>query len=119
MSAVLIVVLVLVLVLAVGGAFARRRQLAATQDRFLSSLEEVNHDFAAARAQDRGWDPVRLEAAARAAAGGTPDAIELWRVVDRPGTDQDQAVFRVLTGGEESFVTLGRRGDEWVAQPGE
>ena len=117
---VLIVLAVLFLALAVGGAIARRRQLDATQDRFEADLAQVNRDLAAARAGDRGWDPARLEAAARAAwaqrsGGAEPAQVELWSVVDRPGTDEDEAVYRVTTGGREELIQLGRRGDDWFA----
>jgi hypothetical protein len=114
---VLIVLAALLLALAIGGAIARRRQLDATQDRFDADLAAVNHDLAAARAADRGWDPARLEAAARAAwtkhGDGTPERVELYRVVDRPGTDADEAVYRVTAGGEDTLVTLARTGDDW------
>ena len=56
-----------------------------------------------------------MEAAAREAAGGQVDELQLVQVLDRPGTDQDQAVFRVVSGGDERHVTLGRREGVWVA----
>jgi hypothetical protein len=121
LAIVLLILAALLLGLAIGGAIARRRQLAATQDRFDADLAAVNRDLAAARADDRGWDPARLEAAARAAwaqqsGGSEPERLELWRVVDRPGTDSDEAVYRIVSGGSETLITLGRRGDDWFAQ---
>jgi hypothetical protein len=93
----------LVILLAVGGIIGRRRQLAATQDRF-----EASH------AQDRGWAREGLEAAARAAyaeqRGSEPSELTLVQIVDRPGTDEDKAVFAI--GGER--LTLGRARGEWV-----
>ncbi len=62
----LIIVLVVLLVLAVGGAIAARRRMAARAERFERSLAQVNQDLAAAHAEDRGWEPDTLEAAARA-----------------------------------------------------
>ena len=120
LGVILVVLGALFLLLAIGGAIARRRQLASTQDRFDADLAAVNRDLAAARAGDRGWDPDRLEAAARAAfaersGGGQPERVELWRVVDRPGTDADEAVYRIHSGGSETLITLGRRGDDWYA----
>ena len=116
---VLIVLAALFVGLAVGGAIARRRQLDATQDRFDADLAQVNRDLAAARAGDRGWDPQRLEAAARAAwaqrGSGEPERLELWRVIDKPGTDDDEAVYRITAAGREELVTLARRGDDWFA----
>ena len=113
----LIIVLVVLLVLAVGGAFAARRRLAATQERFEADLVRVNRDLAAARAEDRGWERGALEESARhcyAAArdGAAPEELELVQVIDRPGTDDDHAVFRV---GHER-LTLGRREGEWVLE---
>jgi biopolymer transport protein ExbB/TolQ len=111
----LIIVLVVLALLAIGGAFARSRQLARSRPQFEASLEQVNRDLAAAAAQDRGWDRATLEDAARRIyaqeRGSEPGELVLIEVIDRPGTEQDQAVFRV--GGRERF-TLGRRDGDWV-----
>ena len=93
----LIIVLAVLLVLAVGGAIAVRRRLAATED--------------------RGWERSALEASARqayAAAkdGAEPADLELVQVIDRPGTDDDHAIFRI---GDER-LTLGRRDGQWVLE---
>ena len=93
------VILVLAL-LAVGGVIARRRQLAATEARFDANLAQVNRDLAAARA---AW--------AQARPGTEPGELTLVQIVDRPGTDDDKAVFRSTAGAR---LTLGRRGGEWV-----
>src|SRR3954451_19204826 len=110
----LIIVLVVLLVLAVGGVIAARRHMAATQGRFEADLERVNRDLAAARAEDKGWERETLDAAARQAyareRGSEPGELELVQIVDRPGTDDDHAVFRV---GQER-LTLGRRDGQWV-----
>ena len=118
----MLVVIVALLALIVGGAIARRRQLESTRGRFETHLSAVNEELAAARAGDRGWDPQRLEAAARAAwaersGGAAADELVLWRVVDRPGTDEDKAVYRVQAGGSETLITLARTGDDWHAEP--
>ena len=111
----LIIVLVVIAVLAVGGAFARSRQLARSRPAFEASLEHVNRDLAAAAALDRGWDRDTLEDAARRLyreqSGTEPGELVLVEVVDRPGTDEDKAVFRV--DGSET-ITLGRRDGDWV-----
>src|SRR5215212_624170 len=110
---IIVVAVVLVLaLLAAGGIYARRRQLEATQGRFDANLEQVNRDLAAARAEDRGWERSALEDAARrayAAERGGADCGELvlTQVVDRPGTDEDKAVFRAGPEGRER-LTLGR-----------
>jgi Tfp pilus assembly protein PilX len=111
---VVLLVLVVLVVLAVGGAIAARRRLAATRERFDLNLAQVNGDLAAAHAEDRGWERGALEAAARrvyaAERGAEPAELDLVQVIDRPGTDDDHAVFRI---GHER-LTLGRRDGEWV-----
>jgi Tfp pilus assembly protein PilX len=118
----LIVVLAVLLVLAVGGALARRAQLARSRAAFERSLERVNRELAAAAAQDRGWDRETLEAAARrifaAERGAEPEDLELVEVLDRPGTDEDRAVFRARHGGKTHTLTLGRARGQWVAGSG-
>jgi hypothetical protein len=113
------VLVVLVIVLALGGAYARRRQLAATRGRFDTQLARVNQDLAAAHAADRGWARDGLVAAAQTAyasqrAGAEPEELTLVQIVDRPGTDDDKAVFLVASGDREERLTLGRQGGEWV-----
>jgi hypothetical protein len=114
----LIIVLAILLVLIVGGAIARRAQLARSRGAFDASLERVNRDLATAAAQDRGWDRDTLEAAARRAFteehGAEPDALTLVEVLDRPGTEEDQAVFRAEGAGRAHQLTLGRHQGDWV-----
>ena len=120
LAIVLGVFVALVLILAVGGAIARKRQLERTQGRFDEHLAQVNRDLAAAHAQDRGWARETLEAAAQAAwaseRGPTrpPDALTLVQIVDRPGTEDDKAVFEVTSGAKVERLTLGRRDGDWV-----
>ncbi len=110
----LIIVLAVLALLAIGGAFARARQLNRSRPAFERTLEHVNRDLAAAAAADRGWDRETLEAAARRAysaeRGGEPPELTLVEVLDRPGTDEDQAIFRC----GDSQLTLGRRDGDWV-----
>jgi hypothetical protein len=114
LAIVLGVFVALVIILAIGGVYGRRRQLTATQGRFDTNLAQVNRDLAAAHAEDRGWARDGLEAAARAAyatqRGAEPTDLTLVQIVDRPGTEDDKAVFRI--GNEQ--LTLGREGGEWV-----
>jgi hypothetical protein len=109
-----VIALIVLAVLAVAGFFARRAQLARSRPAFERSLDEVNRDLATAAAQDRGWDRATLEDAARriyaSERGGEPPDLLLVEVRDRPGTDQDQAVFRC----GDAHLTLGRRDGEWV-----
>jgi hypothetical protein len=112
----LIIVLVVLILLVGGGILARRRQLARSRPAFERSLTQADRDLAAAAAADRGWDRARLEAAARRVyadhhGGVQPQTLTLVEVLDRPGTDEDQAVFDA--DGER--VSLGRRGDDWIA----
>jgi hypothetical protein len=112
----LIIVIVFLIVLAIGGAIARSQQLKRSRPAFERSLEQVNRDLAAAAAQDRGWDRATLEDAARRIyaehRGGEPPELVLIEVLDRPGTDEDQAVFRC----GDAHLTLGRRDGEWVSE---
>jgi len=113
----LIIVLAVLVLLAIGGYFANRRRRAQTTGHFETQLIEVNRDLAAAHAEDRGWERATLEEAARTAYAGardgaTPESLELVQVIDRPGTDDDHAVFRC---GQER-LTLGRRDGQWVLE---
>src|SRR3954465_9893051 len=109
----LIVIVVLGLLLA-GGIYARHRQLARSRPAFERALAQVDHDLAAAAASDRGWDRELLQAAARRISaeqfGSEPEELTLVEVIDRPGTEEDQAVFDVRTGGEGRPAGLARRG---------
>ena len=109
-----VIVLIVLAVLAIAGFLARRAQLSRSRPAFERSLEQVNRDLAAAAAADRGWDRATLEDAARriyaTERGGEPPELLLVEIRDRPGTDDDQAVFRC--GPEQ--LTLGRHDGEWV-----
>jgi len=120
LAIVLIVVLVLFLLLAAGGYVAMSRRTRGRDHELLEQLGRAERELAAAHAADKGWDPATLQAAARAAAGqrfGSSEiqALQLVQVIDRPGTDADQAVFRVQTADGEHALTLGRTGGIWGA----
>ena len=119
LAIVLGVFVVLVIVLAAGGAYARKRQLEATRGRFDEHLARINQQLAAAHANDRGWAREGLEAAARSAyadqrAGEQPRELTLVQIVDRPGTDEDKAVFLIESSDREERLTLGRANGDWV-----
>ena len=105
LAIVLGVFVALVLILSIGGAIARKRQLERTQGRFDENLAEVNRDLALAHAQDRGWARETLDAAAQAAwlaergADAPTASLTLVQIVDRPGTDDDKAVYAVESDG--------------------
>ncbi|MBA3747986.1 MAG: hypothetical protein H0W96_10920 [Solirubrobacterales bacterium] len=114
---ILIVLAVLVLVLGVGGYVAMTRRTNAREGKLLEQLHQAERELAKAHAADKGWDPATVEAAARAAAeqrfGSGVTALQLVQVIDKPGTEADQAVFRVQTADGEHAITLGRSGGVW------
>jgi hypothetical protein len=117
----LIVFVALIVLLALGGAIASARRAAAHEATLRRQIGEANEALALARAEDRGWDRDTLDAAARAAFAerypGQPiDALLLVQVDDRPGTEEDVAVFHVVSSGAEKTIKLGRRHGEWAAQ---
>jgi hypothetical protein len=117
---VLLIVLVLVLALGIGGYVAMGRRTREGEGELVASLQRAERELAQAHATDKGWERGTLEAAARAAAterlGGTEIlALQLVQVIDKPGTDADQAVFRVDTDSGEHVITLGRTGGVWGA----
>lgn len=120
LAIVLVVIGALVLLLFIGGVLGAARRARDTESALRLQLERVNEDLALAHAQDKGWDRATMEAAAReahaAAGGGAIEDLNLVQVVDLPGTDADEAVFRVVSGGVESTVTLGRREGAWIAR---
>jgi len=112
---------VLLVALAIGGMVANARRRRAGEAGFDASLDEVNRQLAAAHAQDKGWEPSALNAAARRAFAEQRVADDireeaLVAVVDRPGTDEDRAVFRFVTDSGTFLLTLGRKGGDWAAE---
>ena len=123
MTALEIVVLVAVVVLAVlaiGGYVATGRRARADDPALRAELEAANRALALAHAQDKGWERSLLEEAARTAFADRSPAevrdLQLVQVVDKPGTDDDQAVFRVVTDHGAEYLHLDRHGDAWVAR---
>ena len=78
-------------------------------------MREADQHLAAAHAEDNGWERTGLEAAARSAieqrTGAAPRELVLVQVIDRPGTDADEAVFHA----DGTELVLGRRDGQWVA----
>ena len=116
---VLIVLAVLVVVLVAGGYAAATRRADRSEGALQRALDQAERELAQAHASDKGWDRHVLTAAARDTAlarfgDATVGEPQLVQVIDRPGTDADQAVFRVETAdGDEHRITLGRSGGEW------
>lgn len=116
----LIVVGVLIVVALLGALLTTRRNRAGAQ-RFSESLTAMDRQLAAAVAEDHGWERKTLDAAARSEfAAQRPDAkvesLDLVQIVDEPGTDSDLAIYRVVSSGATSRLTLGRREGAWYAK---
>ena len=114
---IIIVVVVLLVLLIVGGTVANARRSRDEVGDMRATLLEADHALALARAEDRGWERSALEAAAREAfAARSPvdvRELQLLKVVDRPGTEDDQALFRVITDVGSEELLLARHGDSW------
>ena len=118
LDVIIIAGVVLVVLLAIGGMLANARWRRRGEAQLETSLDEVNRKLAAAHAADKGWEPNALNAAARQAfveqrPGEEIRSEALVAVVDKPGTDEDQAVFRFVTDSGTWRLTLGRRGNAW------
>jgi hypothetical protein len=115
---ILIVVIVVLAILVAGGLVISRRRAREAEARLRAELEEANRALASAHAADKGWHRDRLEQAAREAfadrSGAAVRELQLVQVVDRPGTEKDQAVFRVITDHGSEYLHLDRHGDAWV-----
>jgi hypothetical protein len=117
---VVLAVLAVLALLAVGGVLANSRRERATRRPFEDKLDEVDRHLAAALAEDRGWERSNLEAVARRELaahrpGESVDELELVQVLDRPGTDADEALFRARTVSGPATIRLARRAGEWYA----
>ena len=99
------------------GLIANERRSRDREDETRSAAREADQVLAQARASDRGWERSLLEAAAREAfAARSPAEVRellLVQVVDRPGTEEDQALFRVVTDAGSEEILLVRHGDTW------
>ncbi len=119
LGVILLVLAVLIAVLGGGGYVAMTRRTNKRESALASELESAERALAQAHALDKGWDRATLAAAARSAAAdrfgdATVGEPQLVQVIDRPGTEADQAIFRVQTAdGAEHRLTLGRTGGQW------
>jgi len=114
------VVLLLMVVFFVGGlVYSRRRNM---DPSFRASVASADNALEAARAEDKGWDRVLLEAAAHAALKSERPGFEyadlhLVLVDDRPGMEEDRAHMLARGKKESAHVVLMR--DEkgaWVTE---
>jgi hypothetical protein len=115
---IVVVLVVLLLVLGIGGYIASGRHQRADEEGLQTELESANEALALARASDKGWERELLDEACRAAFAERSAAeikdLQLVQVVDKPGTDDDQAVFRIVTEHGSEYLHLDRRGDVWI-----
>jgi hypothetical protein len=122
-AVIVIVFVVLVVLLIVGGLIANGRRARSQEDETRSAARDADQVLAQARASDRGWERGVLEAAAREAfaARSPAEVLELLlvKVVDRPGMEEDQALFRVVTdaGSEEILLVRDASGAWGAAAP--
>ena len=119
-AVIVIVFVVLVVLLIVGGVIANGRRARSLEDETRSAARDADQVLAQARASDRGWERGVLEAAAREAfaARSPAEVLELLlvKVVDRPGMEEDQALFRVVTdAGSEEILLVRDAGGAWGA----
>jgi hypothetical protein len=112
------VIVLLVLLLGIGGYVAVGRRHRADEAALERELDVANEALALARASDKGWERSNLDEACRAAFADRSAAeireLQLVQVVDRPGTEEDQAVFRVVTDHGSEYLHLDRHGDAWL-----
>jgi hypothetical protein len=123
MSPVVIVVIVIAVVLAVlfvGGLIVSGRRLQSSS--WQEHVEAADQALERARAEDRGWDRVLLEEAARGALRQHKpdfgyDELMLVLVDDRPGVEQDHAHLMAVGQGAETRVVLARTAEgQWVVE---
>ena len=116
-AVIIVVFVLLVILLVVGGLIANGRRARSQEDELRVAVREADQALALARAGDRGWHRDVLEAAAREAfAARSPAEVRellLMQVVDRPGTEEDQALFLVVTDAGSEEILLVRQGDAW------
>ncbi|HEX8120188.1 MAG TPA: hypothetical protein VF549_02885 [Solirubrobacteraceae bacterium] len=113
LAIVLIVLGLLILLLFAGGYVANARRRDAERAALHARAREADRHLAAARSQDKGWERTSLEEAAREAYiarhGSPPERLTLVQVVDKPGVEEDEAVF----DADGTELVMGRRGGEW------
>jgi type II secretory pathway pseudopilin PulG len=119
---IVLAVLAVLVLLMIGGYVANARRTRGEADELRATLRAADRSLALAQAQDRGWERSTLEAAARDAfAERSPAEVRellLVKVLDRPGTDEDECVFRVVTDAGDEEILLVRHGDAWSAAAG-
>src|SRR4051794_11547355 len=118
---VIVVIAALAIIFFIGGLIVLRRRARDHAAELDAKIRAADAALEAARAADRGWDPILLEEAARVALQRERpefhyDRLHLVLVDDQPGTQEDRAEMAAV--GEEGVVRVkvAREGDSWVAQ---
>jgi hypothetical protein len=117
----LVALAAIALLLAIGGGIAVARRRRREAPAFDARVDEANRALAAAHAEDKGWEPGALREAAQAAFERERPGVEvhdmtLVQVVDRPGVEEDEALFRFQTAdGGVHHLALHRSADGWQA----
>jgi hypothetical protein len=117
---ILIVVAVVLVLFFVGGlVYSRRRLNDPDLERRIANADQALEQ---ARASDRGWDRVLLEAAARGALEQDRpefgiDRLHLVLVDDRPGVEEDRAHLLAVGDRGEARVVLTRDpAGDWILE---
>ena len=118
---IVIVVLAIAVIFFIGGLVVVRRRRRENAGELEAHIRAADQALEAARAADRGWDPVLMQEAARSALERERpdfryDNLHLVRVDDRPGTEEDRAEMAAVGGGEVVRVSVARRGGNWVGE---
>jgi type II secretory pathway pseudopilin PulG len=121
LAIVIVVVAVLAILFFIGGLVAVRRRAREHAGVLDAKIRAADQALEAARAADRGWDPILLEEAARLALERERpdfryDRLHLVLVDDRPGTEADRAEMAAVGSDGVVHVRVARRGDNWVAE---
>jgi hypothetical protein len=113
------VLVVLIVVLAIGGYVLVQRRAREREPELKARVAEADRRLAEAHAADKGWEPAALREAARRLfeqerPGVALRDMQLVAVEDKPGIEEDLAVFRFETDdGQVHYLTLGRTGEGW------
>jgi hypothetical protein len=121
LALILTIIGVLAIVVFIGGLIAVRRRDRTHAADYARHLAEADHALEEARAADKGWDRVVMEAAVQRALqdqrpGFTVERLELVLVDDRPGVTEDKAHFLATGAGDEVRVVLARGEVGWTAE---
>jgi hypothetical protein len=121
LAIIVIVVAALAVIFFIGGLIAVRRRARERAAELEAHIRAADQALEAARAVDRGWDPVLLEEAARVALERERpdfryDKLHLVLVDDRPGIEADRAEMAAVGHDGVVRVSVARRGDSWVGE---